>query len=261
MVLPLIVFPLKFFVFFVVPKTSHMKNKKNIIALIPARGGSNSVPGKNIYPLAGKPLIAYTIETALKVEEIDRVIVSTDDDEIGDIAEKYGAEYYKRPAHLATDDALVVDTIDYMIDILSNEGEQPGILILLEPTCPFRAIETVSTCIGMITNNDTPYDSVATYTEAELNPHRAWKINGYSPEPFFPGANPWLPRQKLPKAYQLNGAVYAFNVNAFKQRGDSPGLLFGKTGAVVIDRDEAIDIDNEIDFKVAEAMLAERVKM
>ena len=257
MVLPLIVLPLKFFVFSVVPKTSHMINKKNIIALIPARGGSKSVPGKNIYPLAGKPLIAYSIETALKVKEIDRVIVSTDDDEIGAIAKKYGAEHYKRPAHLATDHALVVDTIEYMIELLTNEGEQPGILILLEPTCPFRSVETVSKCIVMITNDDTPYDSVATYTEAELNPHRAWKINGHSPEPFIPATNPWLPRQKLPKAYQLNGAVYAFNVNAFKKRGDSPGLLFGKTGAVVIDKNEAVDIDDEIDFKVAEVMLAE----
>jgi CMP-N-acetylneuraminic acid synthetase len=97
---------------------------------------------------------------------------------------------------------------------------------------------------------------VATFHEAELNPHRAWKIEDGRPVVFLPGAVPWLPRQKLPRAYQLNGAVYAFRIDGLRE--DTPSLLFGKSGAVVLPKNRAYDIDDEIDFLIAENLLRRR---
>ena len=224
-----------------------------VIAVIPARGGSKSVPKKNIKLLGGKPLLAWSIEVAKQVEEIDRIIVSTDDEEIGAVSRQYGAEVYKRPGHLATDEALVIDTIRDLIARLAAEGEKAKIMSLLEPTCPFRSARDLEECLGLLGKG---YDSVATFKEAELNPHRAWKINDDVPDVFIPGAVPWLPRQKLPKAYQLNGAVYAFRTDKLPE--DSNALLFGRKGAVVMPPDRSVDIDGILDFMVAEAILKEK---
>jgi N-acylneuraminate cytidylyltransferase len=227
---------------------------KRILAVIPARGGSKTVPGKNIKCLAGKPLIAWSIETAKSVEELDRVIVSTDDDAIGAVALEHGAEVYLRPESLATDQALVIDTLRDLIGTLKNEGEIAEILVLLEPTCPFRAATDVRDCIARLVLEG--FDSAATFKAAELNPLRAWAIADGSPSPFLPGADPWQPRQKLPPAYQLNGAVYAFHVDRLPV--NSPALLFGRSGAVVMPPERSVDIDREIDFLTAEAILRSR---
>ncbi|MDI9543841.1 MAG: acylneuraminate cytidylyltransferase family protein, partial [Pseudomonadota bacterium] len=97
------------------------------------------------------------------------------------------------------------------------------------------------------------FDSAATFREAGLNPHRAWKIEGAEPRVFIPGAVPWLPRQLLPKAYQLNGAVYAFRPAGLAEGSDA--LLFGRMGAVIMPAERSVDIDTEMDFLVAEAVL------
>ena len=120
-----------------------MLNGKRVIAVIPARGGSKSVPGKNIRPLAGKPLIAWSIEVARQVSEIDRIIVSTDDAQIASIGRLHGAEVYPRPPHLATDEALVIDALKHLLQTLEAEGESPEWVILLEPTCPLRTANDV----------------------------------------------------------------------------------------------------------------------
>jgi CMP-N,N'-diacetyllegionaminic acid synthase len=223
---------------------------KRVVAVIPARGGSKSIPHKNICLLGGKPLIAWTIGVAGQVRPVDRVIVSTDDDDIGNVGRSFGAEVYKRPFHLATDQALVIDALRDLLETLRREGEDVGVMILLEPTCPFRAKEDIEKCLELI---ESGYDSAATFKEANLNPHRAWKIVDQRPEVFIKGAVPWMPRQSLPKAYQLNGAVYAFRTE--KLAADSPGLLFGRAGAVVMPPDRSVDIDTPIDLLIAEAIL------
>ena len=196
----------------------------------------------------------WSIEVAKKTEEIDRIIVSTDSEKIGKIAREHGAEVYIRPAHLATDEALVIDALRDLIGTLRKEGEDAEIMILLEPTCPLRSVEDITKCIHLLVNNG--YDSVATFKEAELNPHRAWKIDNGKPEVFIPGAIPWLPRQKLPKAYQLTGAVYAFYSNRLNQEKRS--LLFGKSGAVVLPKERSLDIDDELDFEILETLIRRR---
>ena len=228
-----------------------MLNGKRAIAVIPARGGSKSVPGKNIRSLGGKPLLAWSIEVAKKVSEIDRVIVSTDDAQIASVGRAYGAEVYTRPPHLATDDALVIDALKDLLETLRAEGETPEWIILLEPTCPMRTAEDVRNCLKLL--GERGFDSVATFKDAELNPHRAWRLVDGSPEVFIPGAVPWVPRQQLPKAYQLNGAVYVFRARLLAQEAKS--LLVGKLGAVWMPRERSQDIDEHIDFTIIEALM------
>jgi N-acylneuraminate cytidylyltransferase len=228
-----------------------MYSGKRIVAVIPARGGSKTVPGKNIKQLAGKPLIVWSIEAAKSVEEIDRVIVSTDDDAIRSVALQFGAEVYRRPAGLATDEALVIDALRNLIETLKSEGEQAEIMVLLEPTSPLRTVADIRQCLRLLV--DGSKDSVATFKKADLNPHRAWRIQDGHPEIFVPGAIPWLPRQKLPEAFQLNGAVYAFRIDRLKP--DSPSLLVGNSGAILMPSERSVDIDDELDFEIAEKLV------
>ena len=232
-----------------------MISGNRVIAVVPARGGSKSVPGKNIRPLAGKPLIGWTIEVAQAVEEIDRVIVSTDDDHIAEVAQRFGAEVYPRAHHLATDDALVIDALRDLHATLRGEGEPADLMVLLEPTCPLRSSDDVRQCVVRMIEDR--LDSVATFKYADLNPHRAWKLEGTSPTPFIDGANPWRPRQELPPAYQLNGAVYAFYPGRLGKDGQA--LLFGRSGAVNMPNERSIDIDNEMDFVIA-ALIREKME-
>jgi len=229
-------------------------NEKRVIAVIPARGGSKSVPGKNIRPLRGKPLLAWSVEVARQVTEIDRIIVSTDDAEIAAVGRANGAEVYIRPVHLATDEALVIDALKDLLGKLQSEGETAEWFILLEPTCPLRTAEDVRECLRLAAAGG--YDSVATFKDAELNPHRAWRLVDGVPEVFVPGAIPWLPRQKLPKAYQLNGAVYLFRASLLAAEARS--LLVGKLGAVLMPRERSQDIDDRLDFMIVEALLENR---
>lgn len=228
-----------------------MLNGERVIAVVPARGGSKSVPGKNIRTLAGKPLLAWSIDVARQVSEIDRIIVSTDDFEIASVGRASGAEIYTRPPHLATDDALVIDALKHLLQTLHAEDEKPTWVVLLEPTCPLRSPDDVRDCLRLVGKGN--YDSVATFKEAELNPHRAWRIVDGVPRVFIEGAIPWLPRQKLPEAYQLNGAVYVFRANLLAQEAKS--LLVGRLGAVMMPRERSQDIDDSVDFMIAEALL------
>ena len=232
-----------------------MLNGKKVIAVVPARGGSKSVPGKNIRPLGGKPLLSWSIDVAKQVEEIDRIIVSTDDTQIAEVGRSGGAEIYTRPAHLATDEALVIDALKDLLETLHSEGEEPEWVVLLEATCPLRTPDDVRACLKLLLEGG--YDSVATFKEAELNPHRAWRLVDGVPEVFITGAVPWLPRQRLPKAYQLNGAVYVFRARLLAEEAKS--LLVGRLGAVLMPRDRSQDIDDSVDFMIVEALLGKRI--
>lgn len=228
-----------------------MINGRRVVAVTPARGGSKSVPYKNLYPLGGRPLLSWPIDCALKTPEIDRVIVSTDDDRIAEAARGFGAEVYQRPAELATDTALVADTLRQLWAQLRAEGESAEILVLLEATSPFRSPELVGRCLRRLIDEE--FDSIATFHDAQMNPERAWRIDAGTPAPFIPGAIPWKPRQQLTPAYQLNGAVYAFYPDRFPP--GIPNILFGRMGAEIVPADSVIDIDTLKDFVIANAIL------
>lgn len=225
-----------------------------IIAVVPARGGSKSLPYKNLHPLGGRPLLAWPIEIGRTVPEIDRVIVSTDDDRIAEAAVSLGAEVRKRPPELATDTALVVDTLRHLYRELMKEGETPDIFVLLEATSPLRTVEMVSRCLRRLVTEK--LDSIATFHEAEINPERVWRVEAGRPRPFIDGAVPWKPRQLLTPAYQLNGAVYAFWPSRLPS--DGPSILFGQIGAEIVAAEQVIDIDDHKDFVIANALLESR---
>ena len=231
-----------------------MIESHRVIALIPARGGSKTVPNKNLCLLGGKPLIAWPIETALATPEIDRVLVSTDSAAIAARARAHGAEVTDRPAHLAGDDALIADAIRHLRGVLRDQGEAAEIMVLLEPTSPFRTPVLISRCLARLI--DETLDSIATFHDAALNPERAWRIEHGRPRPFIDGAVPWRPRQQLSPAYQLNGALYAFRLDRLPPHGAA--LLFGASGAEIVAPRDVIDIDDEHDLKAANALLDAR---
>ncbi|MEF8789164.1 MAG: acylneuraminate cytidylyltransferase family protein [Haloarculaceae archaeon] len=231
-----------------------MRGGERVVALIPARGGSKGIPNKNVRPLDGKPLVGWAVDVARATDAVDRVVVSTDDERIASVAREFGAEVLDRPPELARDDSLVIETVRHAVEALSDRGETARYVAMLEPTSPLREPRDVGRCLDRLAT-EPELDSVATFRPAEVNPHRTWRLDEADrPEPFVPGADPWLPRQELPEAYQLNGAVYAFDVDALPEEGVS--LLFGTAGAVPMPPERSVDIDTELDLAYAEAVLA-----
>lgn len=145
------------------------ENKKEVIAIIPARGGSKGIPRKNIVDLCGKPLIAYTIQAALKTELITRVIVSSDDEEIAEISRQYGAEVpFLRPKKISGDNASLGDAFAYTLEQLSQNGYVPDITIELYPTHPFRTPEFINELVQILING---YRSVLTVKQITHSAH------------------------------------------------------------------------------------------
>ena len=227
-----------------------MISGKRVVALIPARAGSKSLLRKNLTKLGDHTLIGHAVRQARETGLVDRVIVSTDGDEIANEARRVGAEVYIRPHHLATDNALVIDTVRHLCAQLREEGESASYMAMLEATTPLRQASDITACLDFL--DQYGFDSVATFKEADLNPHRAWRIDGNKPTPFIESTVPWLPRQRLPSAYQLTGAVYAFVIDSMPK--DFPGLLFGRSGAIVVDRERSVDIDDSLDLIVVQEL-------
>jgi len=232
------------------------KNLK-ILALIPARSGSKGLVGKNIRPLLGKPLIAWTVEEALASKYLDRVIVSTDSLEISKISESYGAEVpFLRPKELATDDAKMMAVVQHALDWLEQqEGQRYDLLVLLQPTSPLRAAEDIDRAIEELLLKK----AKAIISVCEVDHHPYW-ANTLPPEGsmknFIKPEIMDMNRQELPKFYRLNGAVYIAYLDYLKKTG---GFLGKETFAYVMPRERSIDIDSAIDFKLAESMMKEKI--
>jgi CMP-N-acetylneuraminic acid synthetase len=228
-------------------------HQKNVLAIIPARGGSKGMPGKNIRMFAGKPLIAHSIAAALQCPLISRTVVSTDDDKIAEVAQAHGAQVIKRPDELAADTSLVIDAMKHAVLKVEEEGEEVDFVLLLEPTSPFRRAEDLEKCVRILL--DDKADSVATFTDAHVSPNRLWRVSEDTVEPYIEGAVPWLPRQKQPKAHELTGQIYGLSKKALFEKEDSISLLLGRKFAVITPRETALDIDTELDFMIAEKVM------
>ncbi|MFH1143682.1 MAG: acylneuraminate cytidylyltransferase family protein, partial [Candidatus Eisenbacteria bacterium] len=216
-----------------------------VVAVVPARGGSKGIPRKNLARLGGRTLVERAIDVARAVECIDRILVSTDDGEIARVAMAAGAEVHVRPSEMATDTSKVVEALRHLCDtMLDPAGAGNAMVVLLEPTCPFRSAADVSACIARLAAGGC--DAVATFTPAKVNPWRTWAIEEDRPRSFIPGANPWLPRQQLPPAYQLSGAVYAFWRDNL--RNPTHEVLCGEIRAVIIPAARSFDIDGPLDL-------------
>lgn len=221
-----------------------------MIAIIPARGGSKGLPGKNIMLLDGKPLIAHTIEAALGSKYITEVIVSTDSREIEEVALLYGAASpFLRPAALATDEAMAIDTYTYTLERLEKErGMQIPHFAVLQPTSPLRRVEDIDGAVELFLIKNA--DSVISYTQ-EHHPiawHKYITEEGRF-ENIFPEniSN----RQKIRPSYYPNGSIYVFNHELIKQ-----GKYYGDNSyAYVMPRNFSADIDTLDDFRHAEFLL------
>ncbi len=226
-----------------------------ILAIIPARGGSKGVPRKNIRLLVGKPLIAYSIEAALKSRYIDRVVVSTEDEEIAETARRWGAEVIRRPKKLARDDTPTIDVIIHVLDYLRKEEKYiPDIVVLLQPTSPLRTREDIDNAIEHFLNNQDCL-SLVSVTEFEHPPWWALKIeNGYL-SPIFNEEYIRMRRQDLPKAYKPNGAIF---ISTPKVLYEYKTFYTPKTIAYIMPPERSIDIDTEFDFLIAEFLIKKK---
>lgn len=189
-----------------------MKAKAEILALIPARGGSKGVPRKNVLPVAGKPLIVYSIEHALASRYVTRTVVSTDDSEIAAVALAAGAEVpFRRPAEFAADDSTDLEVFRHALEwLLFEQGYFPDLVLHLRPTSPARRPAKIDRAIELMLEHPEA-DSLRSVCLAEHTPYKMWKIVGNYMEPAFrvegmPEAHS-APRQKLPPIYAHNGYV------------------------------------------------------
>jgi len=228
-----------------------------IVGIIPARAGSKGLPDKNIRLLCGKPLIYYTITAALAARSIEKVIVSTDSDRIAEIAKSYGAEVpFLRPAELAGDDTARLPVVRHAAMFLAESQKyQPDIFVTLQPTSPLRRAEHIDAAVEIL--NNTQADAVMSVCEAEHSPYWMRRIEGGGRlVPILPDSNQYTRRQDLPPVYRINGAVYVETYSSvFNETSRSEGNIH----ALVMDRVDSIDIDEEIDFKVAEMELLARM--
>jgi len=236
-----------------------MKQKYKILGVIPARGGSKTIPKKNIKILLNKPLIAYTIEAALKSKLLTKVIVSSDDPEIIEVSKKYGAEVpFVRPKELATDTALAVDTIKHAVLTMEElERTKYDYVVMLQPTTPFRTAEDIDAALEKLIT--TGADSVISVVNVgAMHPARMKKIVNDRLVDYAEEEIENMPRQMLTPVYIRNGAIYAtkrdvlVNQNTFKGNDCRPYIM---------PEERSINIDSELDFLLAEAVLKRKNKI
>lgn len=236
-----------------------MKDKE-ILAIIPARSGSKSVIDKNIRLIDGKPMLAYSIEHALKSQYIGRVIVSTDSEKYADIAKEYGAEVpFLRPAQYATDTALDIDVFEHALTFLrDSEDYIPKLVVQLRPTYPIRNVDDIDAMIEYMLENPL-YDSIRCVAPATEIPYKMWLLEDDFAGNVFTTAKPLMtdipecynmPRQQLPRAYYQNACIDIMRSEVILEKHS----MSGENIAAYIMR-ENFDIDTEEEFKKAEERL------
>ena len=237
-----------------------MKSKSfQIISTICARGGSKGVPNKNIRLLKGKPLITYTIETALACDLINTVVVSTDSKDIAEVAIQCGAAApFLRPAEFSTDFVPKFPAIKHAVQFIEDLNQKKyDIIVDLDPTSPLRTVDDINDCLRLLMEEET--DAVITACEAIKNPYfNMVELNdsGYA---FLSKAAryPVHRRQDAPKVYSMNASIYAMWRDVFMERMT---FLTNRTRLYVMPEERSIDIDREIDFEFVEFLMTERKK-
>tara|TARA_R110001599_G_scaffold326067_1_gene538487 strand:- start:12631 stop:13326 length:696 start_codon:yes stop_codon:yes gene_type:complete len=227
-----------------------MLEDKKIIAIIPARGGSKGLPRKNILPLGGIPLIGWSINAAKESKYIDRLIISSDSDEICSLVRELGCDVpFKRPSELSNDTANSVDVVSHAISVC---GDVFDIVILLQPTSPFRSSTDIDKAIELFVSSCT--NSVVSVVESDKSPEWMYWL-GESKNDLFPimsGVDRATRRQDTKKAYVLNGALYIIDKEHFLT---TQKFVDETTVAYVMDRKSSIDIDTALDLEIANILL------
>ncbi len=240
-----------------------MYKKHNILAIIPARGGSKSVPKKNIYPLLGKPLLYYTIKEAKRSKYIDRLICSTDSKEIANIAKRYGCEIpFLRPPHFSRDESPDLEWYRHaLIWLKKKENYEPDLVINLRPTAPLRTAKQIDQAIKTVVDCDA--DGLKTVAQTDKHPHKMWRIKkGVFLEPYLQTAfrlkyGPDVPRQKLEPIYWQNAVIDITRPKFILKEN----RIFGdKLVTMIMSLEDSVDLDSILDFKIATQIMRERKK-
>jgi len=230
-----------------------MENR-SCIAVIPARGGSKRLPGKNLMNMAGKPLVAWTIEAALRSGVFDRVFVNTDHPEIAETALRCGAEVpFLRPPHLATDQSNTVDVLINHVEQLASGGSTWSFIACLQPTSPLRDAGDIRSAKNLLIEKQA--DAVISVCRTEHSP--LWSNTlpeNLSLEGFIPVAVQKTPSQQLPVYYRLNGAIYFCRIE--RMVAERTLFLPSSAYAYVMSRKNSIDIDDQVDFDLASLYLS-----
>ena len=225
-----------------------------MLAIIPARGGSKGVIGKNIKVLSGKPLIAHTIIAAIDSKSVDRIIVSTDSEEIAEVAVKYGAEVpFLRTYDISHDTAAILDAYKFVLKKLKESGDNYDSFVALQPTSPFRNSHDINSAISLFNNQET--DSVISFT-GNTHPIEWSRLINKNGTFCDLGMNLIDNRQKYKRTYYFNGAVYVFKTKLLKKNT----FYSDNSLAYIMPRIRSIDIDTEEDFLFAEFLIQNEKK-
>lgn len=231
------------------------KNKK-ILCIIPARGNSEGLPGKNIKELLGKPLIAYTIEQAKASEYIDRIIVSTDSQKISGIAEEYGAETpFIRPKKLATNKTSTIDVLLHAMDWIEKKGKYPfDIVVLLHVTAPLRNTEDIDNSIELLFKGKA--DNVFSVTQSHRSPYfNMVEIDNNGKVKLLEKGD-FATRQSVPQIFDMNSSIYVWKKDIFKEK---KSIFLESTQVYIMPKERSIDIDDSLDFEIAEMILRKAI--
>lgn len=226
-----------------------------ILGLIPARGGSKGVPGKNIRPLGGVPLLGRAILSAREAGVCDRLWVSTDDPAIAAVAEEHGVKVpWLRPAALAQDGSALVDAALHLLDKLAaDEGYRPDAVLVLQPTSPFRSAATIRKAVELFERTG---ESVVSVTPSRFHPHWCYRLDGQGRlASFIEGLGTPSPRQQLPEAYALDGSVFLVSAETLRR---TRTFHAEPRRALVVTAEEAADVDTPYDWAVVTGLQAER---
>lgn len=227
-----------------------------MLAIILARAGSKGLPGKNLRPLRGHPLVAWSIDAARRSGLFARIVVSTDGEDIARISKRYGAEVVDRPKKLATDTATPKSAMAHVCQSLAEDGFSATYGVLLQPTSPLRNTDDIAETVKLVT--DSGFDSAASFSQAIPHPLRAFVVeqDGRARQADA-DSDIWRPRQQREPYYHLNGAVYVVRTRDLLSSASGP-LLTGSIGAHIMPPERSIDIDTAVDFKIAEALMDDR---
>jgi CMP-N,N'-diacetyllegionaminic acid synthase len=229
-----------------------MYKDKRVLAIIPARGGSEGVPRKNIRLLAGKPLLAWTVEAAGESRYIDRCVLSSDDMEIIAVAREFGCDVpFVRPAELASHDTPGIAPVFHAVNALD---EHYDVVVLLQPTSPLRSAEDIDGAIECCLNSG--YGTSVSVTVSAKHPEWMFSISEQGSLLPFREKEMALSRQQLNPVYVLNGAVYAITTSLMSE--EKRLVIPGKSAAYVMPAERSIDIDTIMDFCFAETLISER---
>ncbi len=222
----------------------------DFLGLILARGGSKRLPRKNILPLAGKPLLAWTVEAAKAAQHLDRVVLCTDDQEIADIGRQYGADVpFLRPPELAGDTATSLDSVLYTLKTLGEKGEHYDYVVILQPTSPLRIAQDIDGAIEQLLEKQA--DAVISVCETDHPPEWSNTLpDDLSMAHFYRPGIRNTRSQDLPKSYQLNGAVYVYNCARLIESGNLD--MDDNSYAYLMPKERSVDIDTRIDLEIAQ---------